>query len=169
MAKKAFNKSDSRALKTFLEQAESFEIETRDGIKKTFLIHPLQLGRLALISQRLIDLDVVLGDEDADIVQKLWRICSEKPRRVAEIVAIATLRTKQEIDEQLEERVEELLWSPSMTAQALSNLLYAIVFQSYYADFMQAIRSVRTLRVVISQQTGAERIAFMGDAASGDK
>lgn len=169
MAQKQQSKPDKRALKTLLEQPESFEVETKEGAKKTLYLYPLQLGRLAMISQRLIHLDMTLNDEKSDIVQKIWHICSEKPQQVAEIIAIATLRTKQEIDERLEDRVNELLWSPTMTATALSNLLYAIVFQSYYADFLSAIRSVRTLRVMISQPTAAERIAPMGDAAFGDK
>lgn len=169
MAKKGFKKPDKRALSTLLEQAESFEIEVGNREKKTLFLYPLQLGRLAMISQRIIDLDMTLDDNESDIVQKIWQICSEKPREVAEIIAIATLRTKQEIDEQLEERVEELLWSPTMDTQALSNLLYAIVFQSYYADFLSAIRSVKTLRVMISQPTATERIAPMGDVAFGGK
>ena len=169
MAKKQLNKPDKRALNTLLEQPESFEIETKDGNKKTFYLYPLQLGRLAMISQRLIDLDMTLNDEESDVVQKMWQICTEKPQQVAEIIAIATLRSKQEIDTQMAERVDELLWSPTMTTQALSNLLYAIVFQSYYADFMSAIRSVKTLRVMISQPTAAERIAPTGDAAFGGK
>ena len=169
MAKKQLNKPDKRALNVLLEQCESFEIEAKDGNKKTLYLYPLQLGRLAMISQRLIDLDLVLSDDESDIVQKMWQICAEKPREVAEIIAIATLRTKQEIDTQMEERVDELLWSPTMNTQALSNLLYAIVFQSYYADFLSAIRSVKTLRVMISQPTATERIAPTGDVVFGAK
>ncbi|MBD5584117.1 MAG: hypothetical protein HDQ88_03475 [Clostridia bacterium] len=169
MADNLPNRPDRRALHTLLEQPESFEIELPDGSRKTLCLYPLQLGRLAMISQRLLDLDLMLDDDESDVVQKLWRLCAEKPRPVAEIIAIATLRTRQEIDCGLDGRVDELLWSPTLTTQALSNLLYAIVFQSYYADFLSAIRSVRTLRVTISQPTAAERIASTGGAASGER
>ena len=163
------NRPDKRALNTLLEQSESFEIEVQDGKKKRFSLYPLQLGRLAMISQRLLDLDLVLSDEEADVVKKMWSICAEKPQQVAEIIAIATLQTRQEIDAELVTRTDELLWSPTMTPDALSHLLYSIVFQSYHADFLSAIRSVKTLRVTISQQTRAERIAPTGDVAFGGK
>ena len=94
---------------------------------------------------------------------------AEKPREVAEIMAIATLRTKQEIDEQLKERTELILNSPSMTPTAISNVFMAIVFQSYYADFMSAIRSVKTLQVMITPMTEMERIASTEDEASGGR
>lgn len=167
MTIKTRNIPDTRALNTLLEQPESFEIELPEGHKKSFQLYPLQLGRLALISQRLIELDCVLCDEQADVVQKMWSICAEKPRQVAQIIAIATLRTKQEIDEQLEARTDEVFWSPTMTAQSMAHLLYTIVFQSYYADFLSAIRLVRTLRVTISRPTAAERIAPMEAGLSG--
>lgn len=160
---------DKRALSTLVEQHETFEIETQDGNKKTLCLYPLQLGRLAMISQRLIGLDISLSDDGHDAVQKMWKICTDKPQQVAEIIAIATLRTKRDIEKCLTERTNELLWSPTMTTQAYSNLLYLIVFQSYHADFMSAIRSVRTLRVMISQQTEAERIAHTEAEAFGDK
>ena len=98
----------------------------------------------------------------------MWRICSKHPRKVAEIIAISTLRTKDDLDAMLKERTEELLWSPTMDTRAYANLLYLIVFQSYYKDFMTAIRSVRTLRVTVSR-TEAERIASTEGAAFGER
>ena len=96
-------------------------------------------------------------------------MCSEKPHEVAEIIAIATLRTKQEIDNYLKDRTEMIEWSPSINANALTNLLSAIILQSYHEDFMKAIRSVKTLRVIISPMMAAERIATTEDEAFGDK
>ena len=162
--------TEQRALDTLSEKNESFEVEGRDGKTMTLRLYPLQLGRLAMISRRLLDLDVIFDDgQIEDAVKRMWTICAEKPREVAEIIAIATLRTKQELDEQIKERTELILWSPTMDATALANVLSVIVFQSYYVDFMNALRWARTLRVMISQTTAAERIANTGDAASGDK
>lgn len=169
MAKKQQKTPDSRAFDFLTDQSQSFEITGTDGEKKILSLHPLQLGRLALISKRLLDLDLVFDEENTDAVQKMWKICSEKPRQVAEIIAIATLKTKQEIDEQLEERTNELMWSPTMTTKAYANLLYTIVVQSYYADFTKAIRSVRTLRATVSQPTAAERIAPTAGEAFGEQ
>lgn len=159
---------DSRALDILTEQAQTFEIEGSDGNKKTYKLYPLQLARLALISRRLIELDLILDDPNGDVVKAMWEICSTKPQQVAEIIAIATLRTKEEIDNSLEERVKELLWSPSMTPQAMSNILYTIIYQTYYEDFMKAIRLVKIISVNISQSESEKRIA-MEAKASGDR
>ena len=162
--------TDQRALDTLTEKPESFEIETQDGKTETLYLYPLQLGRLALISRRLLDLDLALDDDDADnAIKRMWAVCSEKPHEVAEIIAIATLRTKQEIDNYLKDRTEMIEWSPSINANALTNLLSAIILQSYHEDFMKAIRSVKTLRVIISPMMAAERIATTEDEAFGDK
>lgn len=167
MAKK--KKTDARAYSTLVEKPELFQIEDRQGKQVKLKIYPLQLGRLALISQKLLELDMVFDNEAKDVVKQMWEVCSTKPQQVAEIVAIATLRTKEEIEEQLDSRIEELMWSPSMTPQAYVTLLQYIVFQSFHEDFMRAIRSVRTLRVEISQETKRERIASMADKPFGAK
>lgn len=161
--------TDKRAYDILAEKPESFEIEGLDGKKETLYIYPLQLGRLAMISRRLLDLDLSLSDETENEVQKMWRICAEKPHEVAEIIAIATLRTKQEIDEKLTERTELFLNSPTMQPTALANILYSIVFQSYCVDFMKAIRSVKTLQVTISPEMKTERIAITEGEVYGDK
>lgn len=151
------------------EKMESFELESESGKKETLYLYPLQLGRLAIVSRKLLDLDFVFDENHADdSVKQLWTVCAEKPREVAEIIAIATLRTKQDVDANFEQRVNLIMWSPTMTQQALTNVLYTIVMQSYYADFVSAIRSVRTLRVMISQMTPTERIAPTEAAASGE-
>ena len=115
--------TDKRAYDILTEKPESFEIEGLDGKKETLYLHPLQLGRLAMISRRLLDLNLSLSNETENEVQKMWRICAEKPHEVAEIIAIATLRTKQEIDERLTERTELFLNSPTMQPAVLTNIL----------------------------------------------
>ena len=159
---------DSRAFDILADQAQTFEIEGIDGNKITYKLYPLQLARLALISKRLIELDLVLDDPEGDVVKAMWEICSNKPKQVAEIIAIATLRTKEEIDNNLEERIKEFLWSPSMTPRAMANILYTIIYQSYYEDFMKAIRLVKIISVNISQSESEKRIATE-EIVSGDK
>lgn len=170
MTKKIDKLTEQRALDVITEKPESFEIETQDGNTETLYLYPLQLGRLALISRRLLDLDLELDDDsEEDAIKRMWTICAEKPHEVAEIIAIATLRTKQDIDNHLKDRTEMIEWSTSINATALTNILSAIILQSYHEDFMKAIRSVRTLRVIISPTMAAERIATTEDEASGDK
>lgn len=160
-------KIDKRALSVLADKHESFELEGLDGVKHKLTLYPLQLGRLCMISQRLLDLDLCFDNSEND-VKHMWHICSDKPREVAEIIAIATLRTKEELDTQLEEQTNLILFSPTMTANAICNVLAYIVFNSYYGDFTNAIRSVRTLQVEISQTKKTERIATMADKASGE-
>lgn len=151
---------DIRLLRTMTEQPETFEIEGKDGEMVTYKLYPLQLGRLELITERLIQLDLCLDSEDGNnAVKEMWDICSEMPQQVAEIIAIATLRTKEDIENRLEERVQEMLWSPTMTPQALANILYTIIFQTYHQDFMKAIRLVKILSVTLSQTDREKRIA----------
>lgn len=151
-----------------VDKPQTFEIEGKDGKMKTYHLYPLQLGRLALITERLIHLDLILDDPETDVVKAMWEICSSEPQRVAEIIAIATLRTREDIETLLEERIQEFLWSPTMTPQALANILYTIIFQSYHEDFMKAIRLVKILSVKISQEERGSLIA-MEETASGDK
>lgn len=164
MARK--KRPDARAYKALVEKPEPFTIEGLDGKDVTLHLYPLQLARLMLISERLLDLDMVFDGGEND-VKTMWKVCAEKADAVAEIIAIATLRTKQDIEERLQERIELLLHSPSMTPTAVTNLFMAIVFQSYYGDFLKAIRSVRTLQVEISPEPQAERIAMEVGAYGG--
>lgn len=170
MSKKlsANKQRDLRALSTLVEKPIPFEIENSEGTMVTYKLYPLQLGRLALITERLIELDMCLDNEDTNVVKVMWEICSTKAEQVAEIIAIATLRTRDDIENHLEERTKELLWSPTMTSQAMSNILYTIIFQSYFEDFMKAIRLAKILSVNISQEEREKRIATEG-TAFGDK
>lgn len=162
--------TDRRALDTLLEIGISFTIEGDNGKEQELCLYPLQLGRLAMISKRLLNLDIELPKDQSDIAwDKMWAVCAEKTREVAEIIAISTLRTKEDIDNKLSDRVDLILWSPSMTTEAYTYLLSTIVFQSYYEDFIKAIGSVRTLMVKISQPTMMETIASMGAKVSGGK
>lgn len=155
-------------LRVMTEQPESFEIEGKDGDLITYKLYPLQLGRLELITERLIQLDLCLDNEDGNnAVQQMWDICSTMPDKVAEIIAIATLRTRDEIETKFEERTQEILWSPTMTPQSLSKILYTIIFQTYHQDFMKAIRLVKILSVNLSQTDRESLIATEGTPSSG--
>lgn len=161
---------DRRALDTLLETGVSFTIEGVNGKEQELCLYPLQLGRLAMISKRLLNLGVSLPkNQDGEAWDQMWKVCAEKTQEVAEIIAISTLRTKEDIDNNLSDRVNLILWSPSMTTETYTYLLSTIVFQSYYEDFIKAIGSVRTLMVKISQPTMMETIASMGGKVSGEK
>lgn len=163
----ARRKIDKRALKVLSEEPESFTIESLDGEDIELHLYPLQLGRLAMISERLINLDMALSEEGDNDVKKMWKICAENPKDVAEIIAISTLRTRQDIEDKLKERTKLILNSPTMTPNAIVNVFMAIIFQSYYADFLNTIRSARTFQVMISPETEMERIVSTEGRQSG--
>jgi len=160
---------DERALRMLVETPEEFTIISSAGEEVTLTLYPLQLSRLAMISERLLKLDTVFDASAENAVQQMWRICAEQPRSVAEIIAISTLQTKRDIEDHLKERVELIYDSPTMLPAAYVNIFSSIVYQSYYADFMNAIRSVRMLQVEISPEMTARRIAITGEEASGGK
>lgn len=163
------NQRDNRAFNILTDKPESFTIEGRDGKDVTLYLYPLQLGRLMMISQRLIDLDFALSADHNNDVQRMWQLCATKPEAIAEIIAIATLRTKEDIDTKLAERTDLLLHSPSMTPTAIANVFMAVIFQSYYADFTKAIFSAKTFQVTITPQNEMEKIASTEAEAFGDK
>lgn len=163
------NKRDNRAFNILTDKAESFVIEGENGEDITLYLWPLQLGRLMMISQRLMQLDLSLSGDHENDVKKMWELCATQTQTVAEIIAISTLRTKEEIDTQLDERINLIMHSPSMTPIAFANLLMNIIFQSYYADFTKAIRLAKTFQVTISPMTEMERIASTEAAAYGGK
>lgn len=159
----ARKKIDKRAMRILSEEPESFTIEGLDGKDIKLHLYPLQLGRLAMISERLIDLDIAFDASEDNDIKKMWKMCSEHPKTVAEIIAIATLRTRDDIEDKFEERTDLILNSPTMTPQAIANVFMAIIFQSYFADFMNTIRSAKTFQVMISPMTEMERIVSTED------
>lgn len=162
-------KQDARAYDLLTDKAESFTIKGLKGNNVTLHLYPLQLGRLMLISKRLLELDFAFSDDKENDVKRMWKLCAEQPKTIAEIIAIATLPTKKDIDEKFEERTNLILHSPTMTPTAIGNLFMTILFQSYYADFTNAIRSARMFQVMISPATETERIASTEEGLSGGK
>ena len=90
---------DIRAYKMLSEEPEYFEAETKDGETKKYTIYPFQLARLALISSRLIELELALDMPDCNPIKAMWMMCATKARKVAEIIAIATLKTQEDIEQ----------------------------------------------------------------------
>ena len=110
---------DKRALDALTENYESFTLEDKDGHEAELHLYPLQLGRLAMISRRLINLDMALSGNAENDVMKMWRICADKPHEVADIIAIATVSTKSDVANELKARIELTEWSLQKTRPAL--------------------------------------------------
>ena len=93
--------------------------------------------------------EALTGDKPFD---EMLRVAEECTEDMMELIAIATLRDKQDM-EKLEERKDMLMWSPTMTQVAQANLLQVIVTQCFYADFVMAFKLVKMLPEIVSQRT----------------
>jgi len=142
-----------RAEQAIIESPLEFEIEKINGKKEKLWIYPFSAGRLikaaGLIRRMKLTAEALTGDKPFD---EMLRVADECTEDMMELIAIATLRDKQDM-EKLEERKEMLMWSPTMTQVAQANLLQVIVTQCFYADFVMAFKLVKMLPEIVSQRT----------------
>lgn len=142
-----------RAEQAIIESPLEFEIEKINGKKEKLWIYPFSAGRLikaaGLIRRMKLTAEALTGDKPFD---EMLRVAEECTEDMMELIAIATLRDKQDM-EKLEERKEMLMWSPTMTQVAQANLLQVIVTQCFYADFVTAFKLVKMLPEIVSQRT----------------
>lgn len=142
-----------RAEQAIIESPLEFEIEKINGKKEKLWIYPFSAGRLikaaGLIRRMKLTAEALTGDKPFD---EMLRVAEECTEDMMELIALATLRDKQDM-EKLEERKEMLMWSPTMTQVAQANLLQVIVTQCFYADFVMAFKLVKMLPEIVSQRT----------------
>ena len=142
-----------RAEQAIIESPLEFEIEKINGKKEKLWIYPFSAGRLikaaGLIRRMKLTAEALTGDKPFD---EMLRVADECTEDMMELIALATLRDKQDM-EKLEERKDMLMWSPTMTQVAQANLLQVIVMQCFYADFVTAFKLVKMLPEIVSQRT----------------
>jgi single-stranded DNA-specific DHH superfamily exonuclease len=142
------------AEKAVIEEPVSFEVETIEGEKKTLSLYPFQAGRLIkgahLIRKMKVSAEILTSEKPFD---ELMQLTEESTADIIELIALATLRTKKEVEEQMEERKDMLLWAPNMTQLAQAILLKTIVEQCFYKGFANSFGLVRMLPEIFSQKT----------------
>jgi len=161
-----------RAEQAIIESPLEFEIEKINGKKERLWIYPFSAGRLikaaGLIRRMKLTAEALTGDKPFD---EMLRVAEECTEDMMELIALATLRDKQDM-EKLEERKDMLMWSPTMTQVAQANLLQVIVTQCFYADFVTAFKLVKMLPEIVSQRTKTADLKAketpMADRPSGD-
>ena len=161
-----------RAEQAIIESPLEFEIEKINGKKERLWIYPFSAGRLikaaGLIRRMKLTAEALTGDKPFD---EMLRVAEECTEDMMELIALATLRDKQDM-EKLEERKDMLMWSPTMTQVAQANLLQVIVMQCFYADFVMAFKLVKMLPEIVSQRTKIADLKAketpMADRPSGD-
>ena len=119
----------------------SFELD-----KKKYEIHPPTLGKMQILSKLYLQLDIDEKNLAKEPHLEAMRICESKTDIVCELMAVATLNSKDELfnDELVKERAELFKWN--CYPQDFGNCLLAILAQVDYENFMTSIRLTKTLR-----------------------
>lgn len=119
----------------------SFELE---GVK--YEIHPPTLGKMQILSKLYLQLDI---DEKAfsDKPHKeSMRICESKTDAVCEIMAVATLQTKEELLDESKVKERATLFKWSCKPQDFATCIMAILTLIDYENFITSIRLTKILR-----------------------
>lgn len=111
-----------------------------------FEIHPPTLGKMQILSKLYLQLEI---DEEALADEphlEAMRLCEKKTDVVCEIMAVATINSKEELldDANVRERAEFFKWN--CLPPDFGTCLLAILAQVDYENFMTSIRLTKTLR-----------------------
>ena len=114
--------------------------------KQKFAIYPPTLGKMQLLSRCYLELDIdekALADEPH---LEAMRICEAKTATVCRLMSIATFKEQVDLldDEKIKERADFFKWNTK--PQDFSTVLFALLTQVEYANFMSSIRLTKTLR-----------------------
>lgn len=120
----------------------SFELN-----KEKYEIHPPTLGKMQILSKLYLQLEI---DEKALAKEphlEAMRVCESKTDVVCQLMAVATLKSKDELFNEglLKERAELFKWN--CYPQDFGTCLLAILAQVDYENFMTSIRLTKTLRL----------------------
>lgn len=120
----------------------SFELN-----KEKYEIHPPTLGKMQILSKLYLQLEI---DEKALAKEphlEAMRVCESKTDIVCQLMAVATLKSKDELFNEglLKERAELFKWN--CYPQDFGTCLLAILAQVDYENFMTSIRLMKTLRL----------------------
>lgn len=120
----------------------SFELN-----KEKYEIHPPTLGKMQILSKLYLQLEI---DEKALAKEphlEAMRVCESKTDVVCQLMAVATLKSKDELfnESLLKERAELFKWN--CYPQDFGTCLLAILAQVDYENFMTSIRLTKTLRL----------------------
>nr|WP_288892950.1 hypothetical protein [uncultured Alistipes sp.] len=120
----------------------SFELN-----KEKYEIHPPTLGKMQILSKLYLQLEI---DEKALAKEphlEAMRVCESKTDIVCQLMAVATLKSKDELFNEglLKERAELFKWN--CYPQDFGTCLLAILAQVDYENFMTSIRLTKTLRL----------------------
>lgn len=125
---------------------------------KKFEIHPPTLGKMQILSKLYLQLDIDENGFKDEPYREAMRICENKTDLVCQIMAIATLSSKEDMldDEKISERADFFKWN--CFPEDFGTCLLAILTQVDYANFMTSIRLTKMLRQNKPNSGGAVRV-----------
>lgn len=136
-------------------------------VTKTFLIYPPTLGKMQILSKLYLQLGIneeVLKEEPHS---EAMRVSESNTDTVCQIMAVATLCTKDELqnEDEITRRTDFFKWN--CYPQDFATCLLAILTQIDYANFMTSIRLTKMFRQNKPNNQGAVRVEQLGVAPSG--
>lgn len=119
----------------------------RRSNKRTFEMHPVNLGSLIKISKELIDIDMKLFDGN-NLLESNYILIEKYAEKMARIIAIAVVNKKDDPPNSLIQ-----FFLNNLTANELFKIASIVLQQMQLADFMHTIISIKGTNVL--QMTSA--------------
>lgn len=149
-----------KPLKTKKFSFKTFKFVNSIPVVETFKIYPPSLGKLQLLSKLFLQLGLDIEEVKMDPATEIFKCCSDKSDILAEIMAVAVLRTKEELlnSSLIEERKQLFLWYT--TPEDFSIIVGAILMQIDLTNFSNSIRLTKLFRLNEPKESrrGANRV-----------
>lgn len=114
--------------------------------RRKFKIYPPTLGKMQILSKYYLMLDINEETFAAEPIKESMRLCQEKTDIVCRLMAVATMRDKDDLlnDDKIADVAEYFKWAAK--ANDFSECILAILVQVDYENFITSIRLTKTLR-----------------------
>lgn len=112
-----------------------------------FEIAPPTLGKMQLLSQLYLDLEISEEDLQANPTSTVMAICAQRTEICAKMMALATLSTRKEIldDKLVSERAEFFKWT--CQPDDMAKVIIALISHVHYENFLNSIALTKILRL----------------------
>lgn len=136
--------------------------------EQRFEIYPPTLGKMQILSKLYLQLEIDEERFNGEPHKESMRVCEERTDIACEIMAVATLRTEDDLlsDEKITERAKFFKWN--CYPEDFSTCLLAILTQVDYSNFITSIRLTKMLRQNRPNIEGAVRVEQSGGAPYGE-
>ena len=114
--------------------------------RRKFKIYPPTLGKMQVLSKYYLMLDIDEEQFANEPIKEAMRLCEEKTDIVCQLMAVATMRDKEDLlnNDKIADVAEYFKWAAKATD--FSECILAILVQVDYENFITSIRLTKTLR-----------------------